>query len=208
MFGVAVPLVAAQADAAEIVFDNWIIVTGDDPSPDVNSIAKITITDSGADTVTIRLDHLATSADGQFITKGFLNIDPMPGSLTLSNIVNSQFFDYNTNIEEAFTFDLDGENTAGIYFDLSFDFDTSNNDDRLYPGNYVEFNLTGSGLDALDFLAFGQPNGENPGNIYALLHVQGLADGGSVKIGAVPEPASMAALAIGAAALLRRRRNK
>lgn len=209
--GVVMPILATQAHADTITFNFNTLISGDMPNPDLDSIATMTITDTGADTVQIRLTHLDTSAAGQFISKAWLNIDPMPGSLTFSNFFNPEFLKYSgSDASAAITVDENGEQTAGISFDLSFLMDTSNNQDRLYPDNTVGFDISGAGLDASDFLSFGVPNGENPGNVYALIHLQGIEGGGSAKLGAteeaVPEPASIAALSLGALGLLKRRK--
>lgn len=87
---------------------------------------------------------------------------------------------------------------AGLSFNLSMDFETSNaggGANRVKPGDTVVFTITNVSAD--DFTT-------------GMLHINGLADGGSSKVGPgpVPEPASMAALGMGALGLLARRRRK
>jgi hypothetical protein len=190
---VAMPILATSAKADVVIFDTWTYITGDNGIQPDENIATVTITDTDTDEVTIRLDHLNISQAGQFISSLWMNVSGVT-DLSLINTTGDGELDN-------FTFDLDGVNNASIKFDMLFDLDTSQ-DGRLGPGEFIEFTLSGTGLNATDFLTFGEGDPE----IYAMIHVQGLDNEGSVKLGAVPEPASMAALAIGAAALIRRRR--
>lgn len=86
---------------------------------------------------------------------------------------------------------------AGGKFDVKIDFSTPNNSDRVNPGEVVDFTITNSNVD--NFTT-------------GLLHINntpGNEGSGKVAPGAVPEPASMAALGMGALGLLgRRRRSK
>lgn len=86
---------------------------------------------------------------------------------------------------------------AGGHFDVKIDFNTANNNPRVNPGESVDFTITGASAD--NFTT-------------GLLHINntpGPQGSGKVAPGAVPEPASMAALGMGALGLLgRRRRSK
>ena len=86
---------------------------------------------------------------------------------------------------------------AGGTFDFKIDFNTANNLPRVNPGDTVDFSI--SNVSEGDFTT-------------GLLHINntpGPEGSGKVAPGPVPEPASMAALGIGALGLIsRRRRNK
>ena len=86
---------------------------------------------------------------------------------------------------------------AGGHYDLKIDFNTPNNGNRVNPGGVVDFTITGASAD--NFTT-------------GLLHINntpGQSGSGKVAPGPVPEPASMAALGMGALGLIgRRRRSK
>ena len=88
---------------------------------------------------------------------------------------------------------------ASYHFDIKMDFETSNaggGANRVKPGDTVLFTI--NNVNADDFT-------------FAMLHINGTpgqAGSGKVAPGAVPEPASMAALGMGALGLLARRRRK
>jgi hypothetical protein len=205
LLALALPIFAVQA-SADVTFDLNMVVTGDTPVGD-DPWARVTIEDIGANMVRITGYNLTDEEDGQFITDFFLNIDPFVNDLVASNFVNGAKF----NPDDTAYFGEDSFGTAGYNFDLRFSFDTTNSgggEFRLNPGQSAGFDLTGTGLSSASFLAFAGKTGEQEFNLYALAHVQGIpGDGeGSSKIGAVPEPATMSVLALGAAALLRRRK--
>ena len=106
---------------------------------------------------------------------------------------------------------LNTEQDAGLNFDLRQQFQTSNSGggvNRLKPGESISFTLTGAGVDANDFLSTAVPNGGNRNDVFAMIHLQGLPNGQSVKLGSVPEPASLVAIGLGLAAIIRKRRSK
>lgn len=195
------PMAAMQASA--ITFDLNTVLTGDTPVGGT-PWARVTIDDTGANTVNVKLENLTDLSDGQFITSLWLNIDPYI-DVTASNFVGGDKFNPDDTV-------FDGEDAffrAGYTFDLFADFDTSGAGDganRVKGGEFVSFDLTGTGLSSASFLAL---SGHNEGpSTFAMVHLQGIGDEneGSSHIGTVPEPASMAVLGLGAAALLRRRR--
>jgi hypothetical protein len=105
--------------------------------------------------------------------------------------------DLNTGSASIVGFDFGSLTDAGLHFDVKMDFSTPNNANRVTPGESVSFTITN--VDADNFTS-------------GLLHINGTPGNegsGKVAPGPVPEPASMAALGIGAMGLLaRRRRNK
>ncbi|MCW5936494.1 MAG: PEP-CTERM sorting domain-containing protein [Fimbriimonadaceae bacterium] len=185
--------------AQAITFDFDTKVTGDNPVG--TNIATLEIVDTAADTVTLTLTHNASSAAGQFISKLYLNVDPYVFLVQSGQTPASKF---DGGIQQS----LNGLLDAGLNFDLSQEFQVSGANsgaNRLKPGESVSFMLTGTGLTASSFLSNAVPQGGNRDDVLAMIHLQGIPGGGSVKLAAVPEPASMAALGLGIAALLRRR---
>lgn len=155
----------------------------------------VTITNAGANTVNFVLTNdLPTSGPYASVASSifpgeldlFSSIDPK--SLTLSNVS---------------AVGLTMNKLSGPDHNLSFEIDYPNGTGHLLPPLGASWTLSGAGLNENSFLGQIPP---------AILHIQGLPsqNGGSTwaKPGAVPEPASMAALAIGAVTLLARRRRK
>lgn len=192
---------AAVASASSITFNFGTILTGDTPGG--SNIATLTIADSGANSVLVTLSHNATSAAGQFISDVWMNLNPYVVVAQSGQTPSNKF-------SGGLTQGLNTENNAGYNFDLRQGFGVSNAGggvNRLNPGESVSFTLNGVNLNANLFNATAPPTGGQRADVLAMIHVQGLANGGSVKLGAVPEPASMTALGLGALALIRRRRN-
>lgn len=90
-------------------------------------------------------------------------------------------------------YDIGSKTDASIHFDGDIDFPNPNNANRLTPGESVNFTL--NNVDADKFTMF-------------MIHINGIGGDSSKVNNSVPEPASMAALGLGALGLLRRRRNK
>jgi hypothetical protein len=196
LFGLAAAL-APNTTQAAIQYDFSVLVTGDPPQG-TSPFATLIIQNAGANTVDMTLTHNAGSASGQFLTKLLLNIEPFPGSPTLT---------HSSSKITGFGFGLDAFNDASGRFDMYLDFETSNRNggaDRLKPGESVTWQVSAPGLDESHFLALSQGNL----NVPALLHLQGIPGGGSAKLSPVPEPASLLALLAGVAAMAGRRRKR
>ena len=199
VFGIAF---AQVASAAVVVLNFDTIVTGDTPSG--SNLATLTISDLGSDSVLVNLSHNSTSITGQFITGLWLNVNPFT-SMTQDDRTPANKFD------GLLGQGLDSQQNAGLNFDLSQAFETSSSSggaNRLKKGESVSFKLSGSGLNATDFLSTATPTGGQRTDVLAMIHLQGIPGGGSVKLGAVPEPATMIALGAGVCAILRRRRSR
>ncbi len=193
--GAAAALTLAGPSASAIVtFDFEVLITGQMPQGS-SPWATLTIEDNGTDTVDMTLSHNAGSAEGQFISKLLLNMDPFADNLTLNHS--------STKIT-GFGFGVDAFNNAGGRFDMYVDFEVSNRDGgahRLKPGESVSWRVMGDGLSEDDFVALSQGNL----NVFALLHIQGINGEGSGKVAPVPEPGTLAAIGVGLAALASRR---
>ena len=158
--------------------------------------ATLTIQDAGTDTVNFTLLHNSSSSSGQFIRTLWLNMDPFPA--------NPQMVENSPSITGA-TFDENDITDAGVVFDVQVDFEAANGGgERLEPGESVTWQFTGTGVNEN---AFNQFSGGNT-QVLAMAHIQGIEGGLSGKVGAgiVPEPATIGALAVGALALIRRRK--
>lgn len=194
---VAVVLVPASAEA--LVFDLSTIYTGSTPQG-TGPWAKITLTDVAANTVNLRFDHNASSVTGQFLTSLYLNLDPFVGSITTSNEVNANKRNGSIDLVQNGV-----HGAAGNLFDLGVSFNTANSGggvNRLKPGEFWSIDLIGTGLSSASF------NAVNNKGHYVGAHMQGIPGGLSGHITAVPEPATMAALGLGLAGMIRARRKR
>ena len=167
--------------------------------PGGTDVATLTIEDWGADTVKFTLLHGSGSTSGQFITDLWFNLDPYV-AVTQADKTPLALFDN-------FYAGEDGQPNAMLYFDLRQTF-VHNASERFDPGESISFTLSGSGLNAADFMAFAAHDPAGWDNVIAMIHIQGVGEGGlnSGKLAVVPEPASLAVIGLGLAALIRRRR--
>lgn len=176
-----------------IIFNLGAPINGSIPDG-VAPYASATLENNGANTVKVTLKNLAPTSN--FIVRFNLN---------LTSNIDVSFAHLSGNVADSTT---DGPNhsdghpsmMAGL-FDIVFSYPTSNsNPNRFKGGEDSIYNLTGTGLDETDFLA------QSTGGYMAAARFQGISNDGSGTVGLVPEPASLAAVAVGLAALRRRRK--
>ncbi len=162
------------------------VVSGDTPGGTA-PWANLTGTQSGSDVnFVLTFNNLGSPSSTEFLkqldlayTGGFSGSTLTTGSSSITGTTFGSLTD------------------AGGHYDVKIDFSTPNNSNRVNPGEVVDFTITGANAD--NFTT-------------GLLHINntpGQSGSGKVAPGAVPEPASMAALGMGALGLLgRRRRSK
>ncbi|MEQ1934471.1 MAG: PEP-CTERM sorting domain-containing protein [Fimbriimonadaceae bacterium] len=156
---------------------------------------SVSLVNLGANRVSLTLTNNMSLASGQFISRLWLNIVSVPTNLSLVS--------KSANVSSA-TWGTNAMNQNGYQFDLQMKLPTANNNDgRLSGGESATIVLDGTGLDSSKFMV--TANGP-AGPLMGLIHIQDIDCKDSAKVGAVPEPASMAAIGLGIATLLRRRR--
>lgn len=190
-------LALAAASQAAVTFEFNTVATGGTPAGGP-VYATLTIEDVAANTVGFTFTNTTNpgAAGGQFISRLHLNVDPfVAGTLNWTSPTISSY-----------EFDQDGINDAGARFDLSIRFVTANSGDRFTAGKTVTWTATGTGLTENSFDALSS----HQESWYAMAHFQsipGSGDSSKVVPGEpVPEPTAIAALGLGLAALVRRRK--
>lgn len=177
-----------SARAATLTVDVNTLLTGGPGVPGSQSVAKLTIKDTAANTVEVKIENLWSNVvfgNGSFLTRLFLET-------TLATAIPNGMHVSGNPIDG---WGNSGKN-AGFSFDKRVEFETANNANRFRSGEESVFTLTATGLDATDFTR-------------AMVHIQGIAQNGeSAKYTgeAVPEPGTMIALGMGVAAAVRRRK--
>lgn len=186
-------LTGLAAASQALTFDFGFVVTGSGNATPQPAL-RATITQNGLNSVNISIKNLAISGN-QTVKTLYLNMDPFQLA-TVSNVGPSI---------DGISLASNGFNDAGYSFDVKVEFNTSGGG-RLAPQATTSFDLAGTGLLESHFNALTPSTNGNPPQLLAMAHIISTPNGESVKLGAVPEPATMAGLAVGALALVRRRR--
>lgn len=190
-------VLAVQAAAATLQFDFQRVVTGDTPNGTL-PLATALFEDIATDEVRLTFTHNAGSTAGQFITRLYLTVDPAITGISVESV---------TDTSGAYTGFGYGQNSfnapLGTNFDARITFQP--NPPRFTPGESLELELKGAGLNAMsfNFLTTANEIGSTP----AMIHLQGIAGGGSSHLDPVPEPATLALLAPLAMAYFRKKKS-
>lgn len=161
----AVPL--AQADS--YIFDLTFEFTGGTPPVGTAPWLRATVTDTALNTVELKMEALNLTGS-EFVSKWYFNLDPFAAGASAS---------YGSGVmASAVSFGLDANKSgAGHSFDLVFAFPTANQGGRFGAGLESVYTITGSGIDAADFLAFSQK--KNQTGFASAAHVQSIGTSGS-----------------------------
>jgi len=171
--------------SADFSWDFNTVVTGDTPSGAAPWATLAGVTSGSDVNFTLTFNDNGADAD-EFLKQLDL---AYTGGFGASSTLN-------TGSASITGFDFGSLTDAGNHYDLKIDFSTKNDSNRVNPGEVVTFTITDASADAFTT---------------GLLHINntpGQQGSGKVAPGAVPEPASMAVLGLGALGLIRRRRNK
>jgi hypothetical protein len=192
------------AQAAVITYDASIEFSGATPPAGAGPWLRTTISDAGADTVTIEFNNIGLVGT-EFVANWFLNLNPAlnPVSLNFQSPVQVGSFALPTINRGVNAFQADGD---GL-FDVRLDFSNAG-PQRFGVGEKLTYTVTGiSGLNATDF-AFVSVNGPVGANGFPMAaHVLSIGPNGEGSGWvSVPEPAALSVLALATPALLRRRR--
>lgn len=140
--------------------------------------------------------------DPEFVRRWLFNLDPLlnPTLLSFSAPLEIGSFAAPTIYTGVDTFKAGGDG----YFDIKFAFSNSGGPNRRFgAGDAAIYTVTGIPTLAAASFNFESVNGPGPRSFRTVAHVQGINDEDSGWV--APEPATMALLAMGSLALLRRR---
>lgn len=131
---------------------------------------RATVTDAGANTVTLTLSTVNFSAS-EFVSGWYFNLNPVDSATSLNIVQTSSSGVFSSPTiqtgRDAFKADGDGK------YDMLFSFATSG--DRFATGDSVTFTITGiNGLQASDFDFLSAPAGGH-GPFVAAAHIQGIS---------------------------------
>jgi hypothetical protein len=202
-------LVATRANASDfhLYFNNVFSASGVTAPAGPGPWIDVLVQDVTPGTVRVTLSDVGLSS-GEFVSDIFLNLNTAdsPGSLFFSQVATSGNFSSPVISQMANTYKADGDG----YYDIDLAFATANDMMQRFDGtDSVTYQITGiAGLTASDF-AFTSEEGGGTGTWYAAAHIQGIGSGSvwasPTGITPVPEPATVALLALSAGLCLGRR---
>lgn len=200
---------APQATAGVIILNSEFEFSGATPPASATLPWLTTTFDDGGGTGSVILTLTATNLTaGEFVSGWYLNLDPLldPTDLVFSAPSKiGAFSDPSISLgTNAFQADGDGR------YDILLSFSVAGPSNRFTQGDSVSYTITGiPTLTAASFGFLSAPAGGH-GPFYHAQHVQGIGEDGAlsgwVTGPRVPEPATLAALALGSLTLVRRRR--
>ena len=200
---------AAPSTSAWININTW--ATGDPTQPATALVASLGLQQISAGVIEFTLDNtigVLTNSSAAFLSELLFSFDGTP-TLTAGSFGSFG----GSQLLQGSDISIGNTNDAGFTFGIEFKFPTNGNinanPNRFVDGEDAIWRITATGLTVDDFLtAVPKANGD-PGTL-ALVHIQGLAtQTGSVKYvgtgegstgpggGEVPEPGSLALVALG-----------
>ena len=200
---------AAPTPFATINIDTW--ATGDTTQPTTAAVATLSLQEISAGVIEFTLDNtigVLTNASSAFLSELLFSFDGTP-ALTAGSFGSFS----GSQLLQSSAITIGNTNDAGFTFGIEFGFPTTNNPNanpnRFVDGEDAIWRITAAGLTVDDFLTAAPRANGDPGTL-AMVHIQGLATTiGSVKYigsdngstdpggGELPEPGSLALVALG-----------
>jgi len=208
-FVFALGLGTQHANAA-VVFDVDTVTNGDTPAG-TGPWLRATFEQTGANTVQLTMENFLSS--GEFLVGWGFNVsDTILASGFNATNVSFVSGDAAEGIQVGSNVSNVNNSTKAGLFDIVFSYDNAPPSARFVGGETSVYTFTAAGLTENDFLAFSAPEPPNvAGGWLTAARLQGLPNGGSGSIGAIPEPAfyQMSGLLIlGGLGALRMRKNR
>lgn len=198
-FAISAALAIVGVASADVTFDLGVTINGSTPTGSAPFLTAVFHTVTTGSVMLTMTNNMPTT---NFVPVWVFNLDPFT-SLTATYQSGNQ-----ATVSSGLNFTNGANDLKGGLFDLKFEYPVSNADpNRFKGGENSVYLLTGSGLTAEKFASKSVADGGNLGGYYSAAKVQGFGSSGSIGTNTVvPEPATMAALGLGVAGLIRRRK--